>query len=136
MWTSALMLAQNNAVNPPEAPPAIVVVIQLAILLLLIVSMWKVFVKAGKPGWASIVPFYNAFVLIDIAGKPAWWVILLFIPVVGLIALILVFIEVAKRFGKSSLFGIGLALLPFIFYPILAFGDAKYQGNTNEYDDE
>jgi len=136
MWTSALMLAQNNAANPPEAPPAIVIIIYLAVTILLIVSMWKVFVKAGKPGWASIVPIYNVIVLLDIAGKPVWWFILTFIPVVGIITLILVFMEVAKRFGKSALFGVGLALLPFIFFPILAFGDAKYEGASNEYDDE
>jgi len=130
------MLAQNNAANPPEAPPAIVIIIYLAVTILLIVSMWKVFVKAGKPGWASIVPIYNVIVLLDIAGKPVWWFILTFIPVVGIITLILVFMEVAKRFGKSALFGVGLALLPFIFFPILAFGDAKYEGASNEYDDE
>ena len=108
----------------------------LAVAILIIVSLWKVFEKAGKPGWASIIPIYNFVVLVQIAGKPVWWVLLLFIPFVGIIVAILIHIELAKKFGKEALFGLGLAFLPFIFFPILAFGDAKYEGDTNEYDEE
>jgi hypothetical protein len=102
--------------------------IELAIIVFIIAGIWKVFVKAGKPGWAAIIPIYNFIVLLEIAGKPLWWVILMFIPLVNLIILILVSIEVAKKFSKGAGFGIGLALLGFIFYPILGFGDAQYQG--------
>ena len=101
---------------------------ELAIIVAVIAGFWKVFVKAGKPGWAAIVPIYNLIVLLQIAGKPLWWFILFLIPVVNLIAAILVGIAVAKNFGKSDAFGIGLGLLGPIFYPILGFGDAQYQG--------
>ena len=101
-------------------------VIQLAILVLMIVALWVTFTKAGKPGWASIIPFYNLIVLLDIAGRPWWWLILYLIPFVNIVIAIVVSIDVAKNFGKGTGFGIGLALLGFIFYPILAFGDAQY----------
>jgi Family of unknown function (DUF5684) len=100
--------------------------IYLAIIVVIIAGMWKVFVKAGKPGWASIVPIYNIIVLLEIAGKPLWWIILLFIPIVNLVILVLIAIEIAKAFGKGTGFGLGLAFLGFIFYPILGFGDAVY----------
>lgn len=103
-------------------------ILWLAIAVLMIASMWKVFTKAGEPGWAAIVPIYNIIVLLKIAGRPIWWIILLLIPVVNIVVLILVSIDVAKRFGKGTGFGIGLALLGIIFYPILAFGDARYSG--------
>jgi hypothetical protein len=106
---------------------AVISLIYLAIIVLVIAGFWKVFVKAGHPGWAAIVPIYNAYILLKIAGKPGWWLILFFIPVVGLIIAILVSIEVAKAFGKGAGFGVGLALLGFVFYPILGFGDARYQ---------
>lgn len=100
----------------------------LIILVLIIASMWKVFVKAGKPGWAAIIPIYNIIVLLEIVGRPLWWLILLIIPFVNIIAFIVVAIDTAKSFGKGVGFAIGLLLLPFIFYPILGFGDAKYVG--------
>ncbi len=102
-----------------------------AFIILMIVSVWKVFVKAGEPGWASIVPIYNAIVYLKIAGKPLWWIILLIIPFVNFIILILVALGLAKNFGKSGGFGIGLLLLGFIFLPILAFGDAKFVGQKS-----
>jgi len=107
----------------------VIVALELAIFVAIIAGFWKVFVKAGKPGWAAIVPIYNVIVLLEIAGKPLWWILLFFIPLVNLIMAIIVGIAVAKNFGKSDAFGIGLGLLGFIFYPILGFGDAQYQGN-------
>ncbi|MEY4917565.1 MAG: hypothetical protein RL616_1478 [Verrucomicrobiota bacterium] len=106
----------------------IVTIIYLAIVIGIIAGFWKVFTKAGKPGWAAIIPIYNLIVLLQVAGKPLWWFILFLIPFVNLIAAVLVGLAVAKNFGKSDLFGIGLGLLGFIFYPILGFGDAQYQG--------
>ena len=102
--------------------------VEIALIVAVIAGCWKVFVKAGKPGWAAIVPIYNFIVLLEIAGKPLWWIILLLIPVVNLIILILVGIAVARSFGKGDGFGVGLGLLGFIFYPLLGFGDAQYQG--------
>jgi uncharacterized protein DUF5684 len=100
----------------------------LAIVILVIASFWVVFTKAGQPGWASIVPIYNLIILLTIARKPLWWVLLMLIPLVNIVIAIIVAIEVAKNFGKSSGFGLGLALLPFIFYPMLAWSDAQYAG--------
>jgi hypothetical protein len=107
---------------------AVIGIIYLAFVILIIVSMWKVFTKAGEPGWAAIVPIYNAIVFLKIAGKPGWWFILLIIPIVGLVVMILALVSFAERFGKGAGFVIGLLLLPFIFFPILAFGDAQYLG--------
>lgn len=98
----------------------------LIVVLLTVIGMWKVFVKAGKPGWAAIIPIYNMIVLLEITGKPIWWFILLLIPLVGFIVYIIVLIELAKRFGKGVGFAIGLLFLPFLFFPILGFGDAQY----------
>ena len=103
-------------------------ILYLVILGVFVVSLFKVFAKAGKPGWAAFVPIYNVITLLDIAGKPVWWFILLGVPVVNFIILFLVTGAIAKQFGKSAGFGIGLLLLPFVFYPMLAFGDAKYEG--------
>jgi hypothetical protein len=97
-------------------------------VVVVIIAMWKVFTKAGKPGWAAIVPIYNIIVLLEIAGKPLWWFILCLIPFVNFIIWIIVSIAVAEKFGKGAGFGIGMAILPFIFFLILGFGDAKYQG--------
>ena len=102
--------------------------IWLAVVIVVIAGMWKVFTKAGKPGWACIVPIYNIIVLLEIAGRPLWWFILFFIPIVGFVIAIVVCIDIAKAFGKGPGFGVGLALLGIIFFPILGFGDAQYQG--------
>jgi hypothetical protein len=102
-------------------------VVWLAIVALVVAGFWKVFVKAGEPGWASLVPIYNLVVLLKIAGKPLWWLLLLLIPVVNFIALIMVGMGVAQNFGKGAGFGIGLGLLAPIFYPMLGFSDAVYR---------
>ena len=102
-------------------------IVGLVIAVLMVVSLWKVFAKAGEPGWAAIVPLYNTIVLLKIAGKPIWWIVLLIIPIVNLILLFIVAVSIAQRFGKGTGFGVGLALLPFVFYPMLAFGDTQYQ---------
>ena len=102
--------------------------ISLAVLLLVFVSLWKIFEKAGKPGWAGIVPIYNMIVLLEIVGRPLWWIVLLLLPCVGIVVGVLLCIDLAKSFGKSPAYGIGLALLGFVFFPMLAFGDARYVG--------
>ncbi len=107
---------------------AIFLVLMLAIAVLVIVGLWKVFEKAGQPGWAAIIPIYNIYILLKIVGRPWWWIILFIIPIVSLIITIIVYIDVAKSFGKSVLFGIGLIFLAPIFICILGFGDSKYIG--------
>lgn len=93
-----------------------------------IVCLWKVFVKAGKPGWAAIIPIYNIITELEIIGRPWWWLLLLFIPLVNIVIGIIVIFDLAKVFGKSTGFGFGLLFLSVIFMAILAFGDAKYLG--------
>lgn len=105
-----------------------IVFIQLALGILMLVSMWRIFTKAGQPGWASIVPIYNAYVLLKIAGKPGWWLLLMFIPLVNIVIIILALVGLANNFGKGGGYVAGMIFLPFIFYPMLAFGDAQYQG--------
>lgn len=106
----------------------IFLVLYFAFIIFLIASFWKIFTKAGQPGWAAIVPIYNLVVLLQVVGRPVWWIVLMLIPFVNLVIFIMVAIDLAKSFGKGAGFGIGLAFLGFIFYPILGFGSAKYVG--------
>lgn len=98
------------------------------VIVAVVAGLWKVFVKAGKPGWAAIIPIYNIVVMLEIVGKPIWWIVLMLIPFVNIVVAIIVSIALAEKFGKSAAFGIGIALLGFIFIPILGFGDSRYQG--------
>ena len=98
-------------------------IIELALIVLMLVSLWRIFTKAGEPGWASLVPFYNAYVMLRIAGKPGWWLLLFFVPIANIIVGILTLVGIANRFGRGGGFVVGMLFLPFIFYPILAFGD-------------
>ena len=104
-------------------------VVWLVVTVAMIVAIWKLFTKAGQPGWASLIPIYNTIVLLQIAGKPVWWFLLLFIPVVNIVIAVLVMIGVAKAFGKGTGFALGLLFLSPIFVPILGFSDAKYIGS-------
>lgn len=103
-------------------------IIYFAVIVLLIASMWGIFAKAGKPGWASLIPIYNLIVLLEIVGKPWWWLLLMMIPLVNIILFVWTYNLLSKSFGKSEGFTVGLILLSIIFLPILAFGDATYQG--------
>ncbi len=105
-----------------------VFIIIFLIIILMIVSLWKIYEKAGVPGWKSIIPFYNLWVLAEIVGKPGWFGLLVYIPYVGVIFAFYLCYLLAKSFGKSVLFAIGLVFLGIIFFPVLAFGDAKYLG--------
>ena len=127
---NALLLAQVDYSYSSEgkAPSPVSTIVGLLIALLLIVAMWKVFTKAGQPGWASIIPIYNLYVWCKIVGRPWWWILLMLIPFVNFIVGIILCIDMAKSFGKGAGFGIGLALLGIIFWPILGFGSAQYQG--------
>jgi len=114
--------------NGDAAAGGIVLLIYLAIIIVSIIGLWKTFSKAGQPGWAAIIPIYNVIVWLQICGRPVWWIILLFIPIVSLIIFIIMSIDLAKSFGKGAGFGIGIFLLGFIFIPILGFGSASYVG--------
>lgn len=112
-----------------------------AVAILQLVATWKIFKKAGKNGWESIIPIYSNYVLFEIVGMKGWYAFLVFVPFVGsMIALVLSIManmKLATVFGKDAAFGIGLILVPVIFYPMLAFGDSKYTGfgygNQNAY---
>ncbi len=126
----AMLMLQESTDGSSAAGGAmatVMIVVWAAIVILLIAAMWKVFEKAGEPGWAALIPIYNAFVLLKIAGKPMWWFILFLVPIVNIVITIMVLISLAKNFGKGTGFAFGLLILPPIFYPMLAWGDARYQ---------
>ncbi|PLX14545.1 MAG: hypothetical protein C0598_00980 [Marinilabiliales bacterium] len=93
-----------------------------------IAAQWRIFEKAGKPGWASLIPIYNALVLLEIVGKPWWWLLMFLIPGVNFIFAVWMTNLLAKSFGQGVGFTIGLLLLSIIFYPMLAFGNYEYKG--------
>lgn len=102
-------------------------VISLAIGIFSIITMWKVFAKAGKPGWASLIPIYNLVVLFQVSGMSPWYILLMCIPIANLVVAILLNVKLAEKFGKTGGFAVGLIFLNVIFMAILAFGDAEYQ---------
>ncbi len=128
--------------NPALAWGIIIVVFLIAIIT--IAGLWKTFVKAGKPGWAAIIPIYNLIILIQIAEKPMWWIAIFLVggiipiagPIATLVFAIMLHMAVGRKFGKSEGFGVGLALLGFVFYPILGFGDSAYEGSDELTNDE
>jgi Family of unknown function (DUF5684) len=111
-------------------PPVVGVAVPLiwfCVLVLSIAGVWATFAKAGEPGWGALIPIYNVIILLRVAGRPLWWMLLLMIPGVNLLIAIVVSIDIAQNFGKHAGFGLGLAFLSFIFYPLLGFGAARYQ---------
>jgi uncharacterized membrane protein YhaH (DUF805 family) len=117
-----------SASSQGQAPGLLFWIFWLAFTILIIAACWKIFTKAGKPGWAAIIPIYNWYILCKIVGRPGWWIILLLIPFINFIIGIILCVDLAKSFGKGVGFGIGLILLGIIFFPILGFGSAQYQG--------
>ncbi len=97
------------------------------VMVVMIAAQWKVFTKAGKPGWAALVPFYNLYIMVKIAGMSAWWMLAFFVPFVNLIAIILITHKISQVFGHGVGFTLGLIFLPVIFWPILGFGSSSYQ---------
>jgi hypothetical protein len=104
------------------------IIICVVLAVIAIAGEWKAFEKANQPGWACIVPFYNIYIMLKIAGKPGWWLLLFLIPGVNLVFAIWTMNMVSKSFGKDEGFTLGLIFFGFIFWPILGFGDAQYQG--------
>jgi hypothetical protein len=96
------------------------------IIIFMIVVQWKIYVKAGKPGWGCIVPIYDFILKLQIACRPIWWIFLMLIPVVNIVIAIIILFDIAKAFGKGSGFAIGMLFLPIIFFPILAFDSSEY----------
>ena len=111
-----------------EGGAGIMIVFYLAFIVLMIAAGWKVFEKAGQPGWAVIVPIYNVIVMLKIVGKPWWWLLLMLVPIVNYVFIIWMINLLSLSFGKTTGFTLGLIFLGFIFYPMLGFGSAEYQG--------
>ena len=111
-----------------ESFPTSFWIFSLVVAVFYIIGMWKVFEKAGQPGWASLIPIYNIYIMTKIGGKPGWWVLLMFIPLVDIVFGIWLYNMISKSFGKNEGFTIGLLLLGVIFWPILGYGSAKYLG--------
>lgn len=108
--------------------PLVLLLLQIPLLFLIITleSQWKIYKKAGKPGWASIVPIYNLIILLEIVKKPTWWLILLLIPGVNIVFVVWVLNLLSKRFNQDAGFTVGLIFLPFIFFPLLGMSKIKY----------
>lgn len=104
------------------------IIICIAIAVLMIVASWKILTKAGRPGWASIIPFYNYYIEFEMVGMNGWLFLLLLVPIANIVILIMYNIKLAQVFGKGTGFAIGLIFLKTIFTLILAFGSAQYQG--------
>lgn len=103
-------------------------IIVLIVAVLMIVAMWKIFTKADEPGWASIVPIYNLYVMYKISFGNGWLFLLTLVPFVGAVMAIIMCFKLSKAFGHGVGFGFGLLFLSPIFYLILAFGSSDYVG--------
>ncbi len=106
-------------------------ILSAAVTIFMVICLWKIYKKAGKPGWASIVPIYNIIVLLEIVELPMWYIALLILPFANIYAMFKIYIELAHKFGKSTGFGVLMAFFNVICLPILAFGKNEYKGNNN-----
>ncbi len=121
-------LAMGQYGGDYQGPGTGQVVVALAFCILMVVSVWKIFAKAGKPGWAAIIPIYNVVVYLQVVKRPIWWIVLLFIPLVNVVVGIVLTNDLAKVFGKGVGWTLGLLFVGFVFYPILGFGSDPYLG--------
>jgi hypothetical protein len=111
----------------------IAVVAAVALIALIVVAGWRMFRKAGQPGWGFIIPFYNTYLMLKIAGRPGWWLVLFFIPFVNIAIAIVLAVDMAKSFGKGAAFGIfGLFFFSGVGYCILGYGQATYLGPAGD----
>jgi hypothetical protein len=132
------ILAQASADSSAAAGGSIIFsIVWLAVSIALLVALWKLFVKAGQPGWACLIPIYNTIVLLRITGRSAWWVLGLMVPFLNIFVIIRLVFDLAKVFGRGVGFGFGLLFLSPIFIAILGFGNAQYVGpgggRTNQF---
>lgn len=118
------MLASSSVAVSPGVDVAYA-----AVVILVIAGMWRVFTKAGRPGWAAIIPFYNVYTLLKVCDRPGWWLIWYFIPIANLIVYCVVLIDLARSFGKGTVYGVALWFLSPILVPVLGFGSSRYMGS-------
>lgn len=134
LLASALrLLAQADEQAPAPSGGSVIAgvvggMVGLIVAIVMVMAAWKIFTKAGQPGWKCLIPIYNTVILLRIVGRPAWWLALLFIPFVNFVIIIMLLLDLAKSFGKTTGFGVGLICLSPIFYPILGFGESRYVG--------
>ncbi|MCM1498529.1 MAG: DUF5684 domain-containing protein [Clostridium sp.] len=126
-------MSYNYDYNPAAAGflamfTGVYLIVALVICVLLIVACWRIYAKAGEPGWASLVPFYSNYVLFKIAFGNGWLFLLMFVPIVNIVVSIMLIFKLAKAFGQGVGFGFGLLFLSPIFLLILAFGSSEYEG--------
>lgn len=118
----------TNLIGSSSAGVWIFVLIALVVVVLELAGLWNVYTKAGEHGWAVLIPFYNYWCMLRIVGRPGWWLVLYFIPIVNFIIFLMVLWDLTKSFSKEPGWFFGLWLLPFVFFPILGFGDSQYAG--------
>lgn len=129
LYTLASILQQDDSFGIFGAFYALcLTVFGFAFFILLIVGMWKTFEKAAQPGWAAIIPIYNVYILLKIVGREWWWLLLMLIPVVNIIVWLVLSLDVAKSFDRSTLFGLFIFFFNGLAYIVLGFGDAQYYG--------
>jgi hypothetical protein len=96
----------------------------------LITAGWVIYAKAKQPGWSVLIPYYNTYIFLVIVGRPWWWLLLYFVPVVGMVVAIINVFDLVRVFGQPASFGFGILFLSPIFLPMLAFGDAEYTASV------
>ncbi len=125
----ASLLTHSLALDTTSSSTALIGdIVYLAIVVLYVAATWVIFAKAGKPGWAAIIPIYSTIVLLQVAGRPVWWIILFLIPIVNIVFAIITLNDLSKSFGHGVGYTLGLTFLSIIFFPILAFGGSQYIG--------
>ncbi len=117
----------DSLIGAGAGAAAVMGLVGCAVAVVVIISLWKLFSKAGQPGWAAIIPFYNAFVLFKIGLGSGGKMFLMLIPIYNIVVAIQLCIGLAKNFGKGGGFAAGLVFLPYVFLPVLAFSKAEYQ---------
>lgn len=126
------MTYESTSYSSDDGGGLVMLIIAIPLVVVSIMAMWRMFVKAGQPGWAAIIPIYNAYIELKIVARPGWWLILYFIPLVNIAVTIIVALDLAKAFGKSPTFGVlALWLFSFVGYLILGFGKDTYKGAPN-----
>lgn len=126
----------SDALAAAAGVSIVTMILSLVVSVVVIVSLWKIFKKAGKNGWEAIIPIYNFIVLLEICELPIWQIVLFMIPFANIYIMFKIFIELAKKFGKDTGFGVLTAFFPYVCLPILAFSDAKYDGLTSNNETE
>jgi hypothetical protein len=118
----------QSLVTVQSAGPGFIVFLYVGLIALNVVAGWRIFVKAGQPGWGIFVPIYNLYLICKIAGRPGWYPIVFLIPVVNILVSLFIAVDIARAFSKTLGFGFGLWILGFVFVPILGLGSAQYRG--------